>query len=157
MKYINYLDLPAVPEYLLDTVSSILDRPRTASVTERDFFQIREASEELRNWAEENITGIPFKFRAHYQIIGQGIPIHRDKGYQNGVARTLAINYLLDTGGDAVSTVIYNDHREIIELEIIQSRRWHSIRVDMLHCVLGLQPGIFRVALVLAPIQPNIV
>lgn len=152
MKYINYLDLPTVPEYLLDAVSSIIASPRTAGVTDRNFFQIREASEELRNWAEENIKTVPFKFRAHYQIIGQGIPIHRDQSYQNSVARTLAINYLLDTGGDAVSTVIYDDDKRILESEIIQSHRWHSIKVDMLHCVLGLQPGIFRVALVLAPI-----
>ncbi len=141
-----------MPEHLLDTVSSILASPRTASVTDRDFFQIREASAELRIWAEENITGIPFKFRAHYQIIGQGIPIHRDRGYQNNVARTLAVNYLLDAGGDAVNTVIYSDDGEVLESEIIQPHRWHSIRVDMLHTVLGLVPGVFRISLVLAPI-----
>lgn len=141
-----------MPEHLLDTVSSILTSPRTASVTDRDFFQIREASAELRLWTEENIKSVPFKFRAHYQIIGHGIPIHRDKGYQNGVPRTLAVNYLLDPGGDTVSTAIYDDNNRILESEIIQSHRWHSIRVDMLHCVLGLQPGVFRVALVLAPI-----
>lgn len=152
MKYINYLDLPAVPDHLLESAATILASPKTNTVTERSFFQIREASVELRNWTEENIHGVPFKFRAYYQIIGHGIPIHRDRGYQNSAARTLAVNYLLETGGAAITTAIYNDRREIIESEIIQPCMWHSIRVDMLHSVLGLRPEIFRIALVLAPI-----
>lgn len=144
--------MPTVPEHLLEPAEVILASPRTATVTERNFFQIREASVELRSWTEENIKTAPFKFRAHYQIIGHGIPIHRDLGLQGGVARTLAVNYLLEPGGAEVSTAIYDDQKQVIESEIIQPHRWHSIRVDMLHSVLGLRPGIFRVALVLAPI-----
>lgn len=101
-----------MPEHLLDTVNSILESPRTASVTNRNFFQIREASAELRAWTEENITDTPFKFRAHYQIIGHGIPIHRDQARNNDVARTLAINYLLEPGGKSVRTVIYDDDKK---------------------------------------------
>lgn len=151
MNYINYLDLPSVPEHLLVTVSSILDSPRIASVTERDFFQIREASAELRTWTEENIIGMPFKFKAQYQIIGHGLPIHRDVAYQGGKARSLAFNYILDTGGNDIKTVIYDDSKNILESQVIQPMRWHSIQVNMLHCVLGLVPGKFRVALSLAP------
>lgn len=147
MNYINYLDLPSVPEHLLDTVSSILASPNISKITQRDFFQQRSANSELIQWAEENIHGVPFKFKAQYQVIGYGIPIHRDVAYRGGNARSLAINYILDTGGNDVRTVIYDDSKNILESQVIQPMRWHSIQVNMLHCVLGLVPGKFRVTL----------
>lgn len=152
MKYINYLDFPSVPEHLLDSVSSILAGPNISYVTKQDFFQQRAANSELIQWAEENIHGVPFKFKAQYQIIGHGIPIHRDVGYQGSTPRTLAINYILDTGGDNIRTVIYDNNKNILESHVIQPMKWHSIQVNMLHCVLGLVPGKFRVALSLSPI-----
>lgn len=144
--------MPAVPAYLLETVEQIMAKPRTPTVTTKDFFQIKPASEELYLWCKENLKAAPFAFNIHYQIIGHGIPIHRDVGYQGGRAKTLAINYILSPGGENIRTTIYDDNKNLIESSVIEPFRWHSIKVDMLHCVLGLTPGVFRVALSLAPI-----
>lgn len=151
MNYINYVDFPPVPENLLLSPEEILALPRIPSVTNKDFFQLRPANDDLINWCWENITGVPFKFRAQYQIIGYGIPIHRDQALPNGEPRTLAFNYLLDCGGSNVATRIHDDDYTIVETEIIKPLRWHSIKVDMLHSVVGLVPGRFRIALSLAP------
>ena len=151
MKYINYVDFPTVPAELLEQPADILAKPKIATVTDKDFFQLRAASDELIEWCWANIKSVPFNFRAQYQIIGHGIPIHRDQALPNGQPRTLAFNYLLDCGGDAVATQIYNDQHEVVETEIIKPLRWHSIKVNNLHSVVGLTPGRFRVALSLAP------
>ena len=153
MSYINYLDLPQVPEELLESVETILAKPRIPTITPMDYFQERQVNDDLIKWCNENIKGIPFDFRAQYQIIGYGLPIHRDKGLPGYKPRTLAINYLLDCGGNNVATRIYDDDCIILESEIIRPKSWHSINVSKLHCVTGLTPGIFRVALTLLPKQ----
>lgn len=152
MNLINYLEFPNPPVELLESVDVILAKGRIPSVTSRDFFQLRAANEDLIAWCNDNIKGVPFPFRAQYQIIGHGIPIHRDRALPNGEPRTLAFNYLLDCGGENVVTSIYDDYYNLIESQIIKLQAWHSIKVDMLHGVSGLTPGRFRIALSLAPV-----
>jgi hypothetical protein len=152
LNLIDYLEFPNPPVELLESVDVIIAKERIASVTSRDFFQLRAASDELIAWCNDNIKGVPFPFKAQYQIIGYGIPIHRDRALPNGKPRTLAFNYLLDCGGEDVVTSIYDDSYNLIESHIIKLHRWHSIKVDMLHGVSGLTPGRFRIAISLAPV-----
>jgi hypothetical protein len=52
--------------------------------------------------------------------------IHKDP-------RSYAINYLLDLGGDNVTTCFYNNTTE--ESHVVPLHTWHLFRSDVLHCV----------------------
>lgn len=143
MKYIEYVNLPNIPENLLELPEDILNKPRSNSIVKQDFFQARPISNELQDWLEKNL---PFKFVAQYQIIYLGLPIHKDEAN-----RKLAYNYLLDQGGNNVKTIIFDDDKKILQSEILPLKTWHSIKTDMFHGVFGLEKNIPRVSLSVTP------
>jgi len=145
MKYIKYINLPAIPEDLLESVEDIINKTRTDSIVKQDFFQGRPISKVLQDWLEKNLM---FDFVAQYQIIYNGIPIHKDEGN-----RKLAYNYLLAQGGNKVTTVIFDDDKKLIQSEIIPLKTWHSIKTDMFHGVFRLEKNNPRVALSITPEQ----
>ena len=141
--YITYLDLPNIPEDLLESVEDILNKPRYESIVKHDFFQTRPISKNLQDWLEKNI---PYDFSVRYQIIYPGLSIHKDMGN-----RKLAYNYLLSLGGNNVRTMIFDDSKKLLQSETLPLRTWHSIKTDMYHGVFGLQPDIPRISLSVTP------
>ena len=82
---------------------------------------------ELRDWLQ-NIFPDRTKFR--YQTLIKDIPCHVDRG------RDTAINFLIDTGGNDVTTAWYTDEfGDKIDDVVLELSRWHKLRVDQWHTV----------------------
>ena len=130
--YIVYLDLPPVPEELLYPIQDIINAPPKPGSNLPDsfyYFQVRAVSDKLTEWAQDI-----FKTNCYpqYQVIREGLIIHKDLG------RYVAFNYILQPGGDNVSTNIYDEDKNLICSEIIQPKRWHRLKTDVYHDVTGM-------------------
>jgi hypothetical protein len=142
MKYIEYLDLPKIPEHLLESIQDIIIKsPKNFSsvATEYPYFKTRYINDDLQSWLQSIFY---FKVYAQYQLIYNGLPIHIDKNN-----RVTAYNYLLNAGGDNVKTSIYDNNYKILQSERIDLKRWHRINTGMLHGVHGIQSNNVRVSL----------
>jgi len=131
-KHLVYLDLPSIPEELLEPIDVIINKPRKDIIhisSDYDFFQTREVSKELENWISSFLKR---ECIINYQIVKKGIDIHKDFG------RRVAFNYLLDTGGHYASTCFYNEQQQIIDIAIIKPKKWHRLKVDVFHNVKNL-------------------
>lgn len=130
--YLVYLDLPEVPEYLLEPIDVIIKKPPKQGSrisSSYYFFQTRNVQPELSEWVNETFKSNCF---AQYQIIRAGLPIHKDIG------RNVAFNYLLQPGGDFVTTGIYDDAHNLIDQECIPIKKWHQLKTNEFHCVSGI-------------------
>ena len=116
--YLVYIDnIPLVPEHLLEPIDVIVNKPPKpySNVSSSyHFFQTRLVSDELQQWVRDTFKTDCY---AQYQIIREGIHIHRDIG------RNVAFNYLLDTGGTNSKTCFYNDNQQLIFSEIISTQK----------------------------------
>jgi hypothetical protein len=137
MNYIEYLDLPNIPEHLIDSIQDIIDKPMLTSGFR--YFKNKPVSNELKMWLQ---SVFDFEIHPSYQFIYDGLPIHIDRGN-----RISAYNYLLDTGGDNVITTVYNQERIPLQSEKIELKRWHRINTGMLHGVYGINPDKIRISL----------
>jgi hypothetical protein len=135
MKYIEYVHLPSIPEHLIESISDIMNKPTQADFI---YFKTKPVSDDLKLWLK---TIFDFDIDPKYQLVYNKIPIHVDRG-----DRITAFNYLLDTGGGNVSTAIYDKHKNLLQSEILDLKRWHRIDTSMPHCVHGINPNQIRVA-----------
>jgi hypothetical protein len=134
--YMKYLDLPTVPEHLLEDVATILAKPvlpdGALNVRFRNF-ELKEITPELNDWL---VANLPFEIHsANYQIIYAGIRIHID------VFANTVVNYILNTGGDNVETFFCDKSYKDTECERFPARTWHKLNVDKPHGVRGINPG----------------
>jgi hypothetical protein len=131
-KYFVYLDLPKVPENLIEPIDVIISKPpKPESNIPYDFasFQTRMVSTELFDWVQDMFK---LKCYTQYQIVRRGIPIHKD------ISRNVAFNYILQTGGTKVLTTIHDESKRLIAYEQIAPMSWHKLKTDEYHCVMGL-------------------
>lgn len=152
MNYIKYLDhFPTVPENLLDPVESIVAQS-SENMLVRNFahFQYKTINNDLDAWIHSKFR---MKCYAKYQVIYQGIPIHKDNPAFPG-DRRIAFNYILEPGGPNVITTVYDeDKTTILQSECIFPKKWHSLVVEKYHGVHGIQDmNNPRVALTVTPI-----
>lgn len=137
--YLVYLDLPPVPEELIDPIEDIINGrsmletvPNTPCPPESYYyFQVRAASPKLIEWTRDTFKTCAL---AKYQIIREGIEIHNDIPF----GRRVGFNYIIQTGGPRVSTNIYDENKKLICSEIIQPKRWHRLKIDEYHDVTGM-------------------
>ena len=142
MNYIEYLDLPPIPENLIESVTDIINKPPKIYSTipsEYTFFKTRNVNDDLASWLQSIFE---FKIYPQYQLVYNGLPIHIDKGN-----RINAYNYLLDTGGENVRTAVYDEKYKPLQIEKLELKRWHRINTGMLHGVHGIEPDKIRVAI----------
>jgi len=142
MKYIEYLDLPKIPEHLLESIQDIIIKPPknfSSISTDYPYFKTRYINDDLQTWLQSIFD---FKVNAQYQLIYNGLPVHIDKNN-----RVTAYNYLLDAGGDNVKTSIYDSSYKVLQSERIELKRWHRINTSILHGVSGIQPNNVRVSI----------
>jgi hypothetical protein len=144
MKYIEYLNLPTIPENLIESVQDIINKPSKTSTlpTDYPFFKTRYVNQDLEFWLQSHFE---FKINPQYQLIYNGLPIHVDKGN-----RIIAYNYLLDAGGDNVKTAIYDEKYKPLQVETLELKRWHRINTGMLHGVHGIDSDKIRVSISVA-------
>ena len=142
MNYIEYLDLPPVPENLIESITDIINKPPklySAVPSDYYFFKTRNVNDDLAEWLQSIFE---YKIYSQYQLVYNGLPIHIDKGN-----RINAYNYLLDTGGKNVKTAVYNENYRPLQIEQLELKRWHRINTGMLHGIHGIEPDKVRVAI----------
>lgn len=88
-----------------------------------------------------------FEFAAQYQIIREGLPVHKDR------KRTECFNYLIEDGGDNTHLHMYHEDKEtIMHTMRVERFRWHWINVGMFHGVSGLTNDP-RLAITITPLD----
>jgi hypothetical protein len=142
--YIKYIDYPEIPKELLLSTAEILNLPNSSTTANFTHFKTKKVNIELHNWLENIFL---FKFCCHYQIIFPGIPIHIDVG------RNVAYNYVIELGGPEVRTVFYGSKNkdDVVQSEIIQANKWHSLEVAHYHSVENIDPNILRFSISVVP------
>ena len=130
---IRYLNLPPIPQTILDKIPRDFDLyEKKTYYPESNYVWTDSFNQELNEWACQNI-GPDLWFG--FQIISGDVPIHSDFG-------TLTkLIYLIDDGGSGVQTVFYKDHNTEEYSTIIEIGRWHLLQADKLHSVKGVIPG----------------
>ena len=89
--YIEYLDLPSVPNELIDSYEEILNLPYTRkleqSAPQYDFYKTRFIKKDLWDWLHSEIfPWFGSSFNAQYQILKSNIHRHKDIGRKIGRA-----------------------------------------------------------------------
>ena len=127
--YYEYLDLPSPPPELLLDLNSVRQLENIFGGATKNY-TIHECPDNLADWLQSIFPSYT-KFR--YQTLTKDIPCHVDRG------RDTAINFLLDTGGNNVSTAWYTDEfGDKIDEVVLELGRWHKLRVDQWHTVHGI-------------------
>lgn len=123
------LDLPPVPEHLIYSIDEVLELENFFGGYTKNY-TIHECQDELREYLKELFPHCN-KFR--YQTLIDNVPVHIDRG------RTTAINYIIEPGGDNVSTTWYTDEfGDKIDEVVLQPKQWHELQVHQWHTVHGL-------------------
>jgi len=142
MNYIEYINLPTVPEYLIEPLQDIINKPpkNFSNVSsEYAYFKTRHVNDDLKLWLQSLFD---FEIYPQYQLVYDGLPIHIDKGN-----RIFAYNYLLDAGGDNVETAVYDKTHKLLQSEKLELKRWHCINTGMPHTVHGINTDKVRIAI----------
>jgi|SaaInlLV_10m_DNA_1039704.scaffolds.fasta_scaffold107735_1 hypothetical protein len=123
------LDIPAVPEEIILPLDEIL-KLKNFFGGYTDKYTIHDCQDELYFWLKDVF---PEYNKLCYQTLQDDVPIHIDGG------RTTAINYIIKSGGDSVSTAWYDsEFGEKINEISIEPNQWHEIEVDKWHTVHGI-------------------
>jgi len=146
--YMNYLDWPTIPNDIIPSVQSIIDKPmRDRGKYNNIFFHPKSINDNVSNWIMNNICPIlasEIKM-IQYQVIYPNLPIHIDSG-----SRRVGLNYLLQSGGKNAETKIYNvDREEIISSTNINPFIWHYIITEMPHTVSNIEDVRVGISIVL--------
>ena len=141
---INYLDdIPPIPDDLLEPIDVIISRQ---SMTPNNYVQNKKISMELFDWLTKTFNK---PIIAYYQVMLNDIDPHVDR------KRTKAINYLIQTGGENATTIIYKEKAKpgpykgkvtVAESKILKLKRWHSIDVTSIHSVKNIESSQPRIS-----------
>ena len=123
----RYLDnIPPIPIDLLPEVyKSLLGT--NIFVTPNDVYYIYQATPILRDFLSTYFDNQLYNFRV--QVIHADTAAHIDHN------RNDAINYIVETGGNNVTTSFYDDATVPIESHVINALRWHTLKVCVKHSV----------------------
>ena len=132
----KFLDLPEVPEDLILPVEEVLQLENIFGGETKNY-TIHECQDELREYLKELFPECE-KFR--YQTLIKGVPVHKDRG------RTTAINYIIETGGDNVQTIWYEeDYTTPTHHVVLPKKKWHELQVDLYHTVENIEERRFAI------------
>ena len=139
-RYIRYFNLPLIPGRILSQINFDLDQYEKRVSAHGVYTWSDSFNQELDAWCKENICADMYYA---FQIIRGDLPLHRDKG-----TKTKLI-YLLQNGGDQVRTEFLDDDEStVLQSEIVPTHRWHVMKVDTLHRVIGVDPKKIRFSIV---------
>lgn len=142
---INYIDLPPVPEELLESYDDIISKPELpignyqGKIIPMVTIRRKEVNPELVNWLQDNCT---FPVSSQYLLLNSLSPVHRDPPN-----RPQAYNYIIHAGGTEVTTTVYNNDYSILKSMIIPERQWHCLDTGKLHGVKGILKNRWRILL----------
>ena len=135
----KYLNLPSVPTHLILPVEDVLKLENIFG-GETNNYTIHEVQVELKDFLQ---AIFPDKTKFRYQTLIDEIPVHIDRG------RTTAINYIINSGGDNVKTVWYEDDYTTPTYDVIlETQKWCELQVDIYHNVTNLTERRFAITVV---------
>lgn len=128
MLFYKFLDdIPQIPNHLID--KDFFEPTSKITRVNGIYNQHRITNIELHNWLQNNI---PFEnFTYSVQRITNEMPIHTD------VKRTKAINYIIQTGGENITTNFHYSDNSIITSIIVPKNKWCYMDVGTPHSVTG--------------------
>lgn len=149
--YIDYINLPNIPEELLESSNDILNK-ETLSVNTYEGGALsiatkhgtnsitrKEVPNNLIKWLQ-SICDFPVS--ARYLILNSRVPIHRDPK-----TRPRAYNYIIDAGGENVTTTVYDDDYTVLKSLVIPEKTWHCLETGRLHGLEGISENRNRIVL----------
>lgn len=125
----KYLDLPPIPdELLVNSVSEFNNYPNIFRIPDYEYYKLYDQfNPDLQAFLKRLF---PFDFYANYQVIQDGIAIHKDG------RRNEAVNFIIDAGGEDATLNLYADDKQtVLHSEKVQPKRWHWIDVQTFHDV----------------------
>ena len=137
-QYYRYIDLPKLPDEILSQINFNFeqydkkDSGKNGSIyTWSDSF-----NHTINDWCQKNICSSIYW---GFQIIRGDLPLHKDNGTLTKFV------YLIDSGGAEVVTDWYDETQtEIVDSVILETHRWHILKVDSFHAVKNIVPGRVR-------------
>jgi hypothetical protein len=139
---VDPVDLPQIPRHLITPLDRLLDSGLVevplikpgGEIQDNSVYKVLLAPDPLVQWLK---TIFDFEFTAEYLWLSSWSKKHTDLG------RTMAYNYLLDAGGENITTNFYapNNEEEIVKSIVIPLRKWHVLNVSMPHVVVAGGPS----------------
>jgi hypothetical protein len=134
MNLINQLDFPQIPEELLLSKQEVEEALTPVTLYHRDgtvysapWYHVYTCNDTLSAWIKNLL---PFEVQyVEYIISDQAITLHKDIG------RTRALNYILDTGGEQVTTEFFDDDENLLLQKVCEPHTWYDLNVGMYHRV----------------------
>jgi hypothetical protein len=143
--YIEYLNYPPIPEHLVESVDTIINRENFEKDWTYENYVTKPLSAELTDWLLTNLD-IELERQPLYQVLRNVIPMHKDTD-----GRPYAYNYLLYTGGDRVTTSFYDDNKKLVYSEKVLLDRCHRLSTQNYHSVVGFDSKSIRISITLTP------
>ena len=143
--YIEYLDYPTIPEHLVESADTIINRENFDPDWTYENYVTKPISKELSEWLLQNLA-VELERQPLYQVLRKVVPMHKDVD-----GRPYAYNYLLYTGGDRVSTSFYDDSKRLVYSEKVLIGQWHRLSAQHYHSVTGFEPNGVRISITLTP------
>ncbi len=143
--YIDYINLPKIPDELLESKAAIIAKPTApvknynGAIVLSNSITRREVSKNLIEWLQSVCN---FQVNAVYLILNSNAPIHRDPR-----TRPQAYNYIINAGGDNVTTTVYCDNYTVLKSLVIPERTWYCLDTERLHGIHGILKGEQRIVL----------
>jgi hypothetical protein len=132
VEYYSFVDIPQIPEELLDTLDVIEQRKNLHPLQIPDAYATYFVSDGLQEWGQQFFD---FKADVRYQVIKKALPVHIDFG-----DNTFKYNYLLSLGGDDVRTMWWDENRNdenrnLVESFVAPINSWHRINILQPHSI----------------------
>lgn len=136
-RYFRYLNLPPIPENLLDQLPRDFDSYQRKDPGKwGDGYKWTDShNQDINAWCQANICDSMYW---GFQIIKSDLAPHIDNGTKYKLV------YLIDTGGPDILTEWFDQELNQVDSVILEAKRWHMLKVDSLHSVRGLLPGAVR-------------
>jgi hypothetical protein len=94
-------------------------------------------TDDMNLWFRENVTTDPMVhlvyMETEFKENKPNMGLHVDQNYQQ-----FAINYIIDTGGENVTTCFYDKNKTLVTSHICEVGKWYLLEVANLHDVLGI-------------------
>lgn len=143
--YIEYLDYPPIPPNLIESIEDIVNRENFDPDWTYANYVTKSVPQELDEWIRLTLN-FELERQPLYQVLRNIIPIHKDID-----GRPFAYNYLLSSGGKAVTTCFYDDDKKLVYSEIIPTGCWHRLAVQNYHSVVQFDKGDVRISITVTP------
>ena len=133
-RFIQYVNLPKIPNHILANISSDPANYKFNSGT----YWTDQHNQELNAWCQQNICAeMYFAFQCFTELV----PCHRD------VVTQIKLNYIISPGGNNTITKFYSaDQNTLVDQYCIEPYRWHIFQANVPHSVDGIEPGHVRFA-----------